>query len=76
MKTQLIQDHNGKPTGVFITYRDWELIKKNFPNIEDIEDDIPQWHKDIIDQRLDDYYINPDDVVDFETTIANIRKRI
>ena len=76
MKAQLIHDYNGKPTGVFISYKDWELIKKNFPNIEYVEDDTPQWHKDIIDKRLKDYHENPNDVVDFETTIANIRKKI
>ena len=54
MRTQLIQGHNGLPTGVFIPIEDWELIKKTFPSIEHIEDDMPQWQKDIIDARLAD----------------------
>lgn len=54
MKTQLVQDHNGKPTGVFIPYKDWELLKKKFPNIEQIDEEIPQWHKDVLDERLRD----------------------
>jgi hypothetical protein len=54
MKTQLVQDHNGKPTGVFIPIKDWELIKKKFPSIEKIDEDIPQWHKAILDERLND----------------------
>jgi hypothetical protein len=28
MKSQIIQDYNGLPTGVFIPIKDWENIKK------------------------------------------------
>ena len=52
MKTQLIQGHNGLPIGVFIPIEDWELIKKSFPSIEHIADDMPEWQKDINDERL------------------------
>ena len=60
MRTQIIQDHNGLPTGVFIPIEDWENIKKKYPDIDKINQDIPQWHKDILDKRLDDYKNNPD----------------
>lgn len=52
MKTQIIKDKSGKPTGVFIPIEDWENIKKTYPNIEKIEQDTPQWQKEIIDERL------------------------
>lgn len=35
MKPQVIQDHNGNPTGVFIPIKEWEEIKKQYPGIED-----------------------------------------
>ncbi len=35
MKAQIIQDHNGIPTGVFIPIQDWEAIKKKYPDIDD-----------------------------------------
>ena len=56
MRTQVIQDFNGLPTGVFIPIQDWENIKKQYPNIEqlDFNNDIPQWQKDILDIRLSD----------------------
>lgn len=34
MRTQVIQDHNGTPTGVFIPIQDWEKIKKQYPDID------------------------------------------
>lgn len=54
MKTQIIQDHNGLPAGVFIPIEDWENLKKNYPNIEKVVDDLPQWQKEILDTRLND----------------------
>lgn len=59
MRTQIIKDHNGLPTGVFIPIEDWENIKKNYPSIEKVDTDLPQWQKDIIDARLADLN-NPD----------------
>lgn len=52
MRPQIIQDQNGKTTGVFITIEDWENIKRKYPNIEKADEDLPQWQKEIIDVRL------------------------
>ena len=38
------------------------------------ENDIPQWHKDIIDKRLKDYKQNPDDVTDFDVFCDELEK--
>lgn len=34
MKTQIIQDHNGVPTGVFIPIKEWEKLKEQYPEID------------------------------------------
>ena len=34
MKTQIIQDHNGVPTGVFIPIKEWEKLKEQYPDID------------------------------------------
>jgi len=39
--------------GVFIPMNDWEQVKHNYPEIEEITSDIPQWEKDFIDARLE-----------------------
>lgn len=59
MKLQVIRDGNGKDTGVFIPIEDWTLIKNNYPDIEQIDAGIPQWEKEIIDNRLDAITQNP-----------------
>ena len=53
MKLQILQDDTGKDTGVYVPIADWELIKRDYPDIELVEDEIPQWEKDIIDDRLE-----------------------
>jgi hypothetical protein len=59
MRTQIIQDHNGLPTGVFIPMEDWENMKKSYPDIEEISNDIPDWQKEIISERLESMAKNP-----------------
>lgn len=54
MIAQLIQDNEGKTTGVFITIEDWEQIKKIYPDIETSDYELPQWQKDILDERIKD----------------------
>ena len=59
MNPQIIQDNDGNNTGVFITMKDWNLIESIYPDINNLERDIPQWQKDIIDERLDAIAKNP-----------------
>jgi hypothetical protein len=59
MKTQIIKDYKGAPTGVFIPIEDWENIKKYYPNIEKVDEILPKWQKDILNIRLADLN-NPD----------------
>jgi hypothetical protein len=54
MRIQIIQDYNGLPTGVFIPIEDWENLKKHYPNLEKVDQELPQWQKDILDVRLSD----------------------
>lgn len=59
MKLQVVRDDQGKDIGVFIPMNDWVLIKDNYPDIEVIDQDLPPWEKDLIDQRLEATRKNP-----------------
>ena len=41
MTAQLIQNNNGKTTGVFISIRDWKQLKKKYKELETLEDSEP-----------------------------------
>ena len=80
MTLQFIHDNKGNTTGVFIPIEEWQNLKSKYTDLqtEDFQDNIEltSWQKDIIDQRLEDYYKNPNDVIAFDVTIADIRARI
>jgi hypothetical protein len=54
MRTQVIQDHDGTPTGVFIPIKDWEKMKKKYHIEEEKEDsfEFSEQQKKILDERL------------------------
>jgi hypothetical protein len=41
MKLQVIQDSKGKATGVFIPYSEWKILKKQYKELEALENDEP-----------------------------------
>ena len=69
MNLQYISDGKGETTGVFIPINDWEYLKRKYKVIEREEKDtveIPEWHKEIVLQRLKEYHSNPQNVLDWE----------
>ncbi|WP_114751131.1 addiction module protein [Pleomorphovibrio marinus] len=71
MSLQYITDDKGQTTGVFIPIQEWNNIKSRY---KDIDLEIPDWHKEIIDQRIKDYKKNPDQAVDFDQAMDEIEK--
>ena len=53
MNIQYISDANGVPTGVFIPIEDWKALKEKHADIED-EMEIPDWHKAIVNERMEE----------------------
>lgn len=76
MRLQVIQDGQGRDTGVFIPMEDWTLIKKQYPDIETINADLPQWEKDLIDQRLKDINQNPERLKQGGNLIQELKRKI
>ena len=79
MNLQYISDKNGITTSVIIPIQDWEELKRKYSELEKEENqmiDIPDWHKGIIDQRLDEKENNPDSMIDFDQAIDDIEKQL
>jgi Putative addiction module component len=74
MRLQIIQDSSGKEAGVFIPMDDWNKIKYNYPGIDSIGDELPQWQKDLIDERLQIIASNPERLKPFEDLFHVLRK--
>jgi hypothetical protein len=76
IKTQFVNDSNGAVTGVFLPIKDWENIKAQYPDIELINDDLPQWEKELIDIRLNDIAKNPEILQPIENLFSELRRKI
>ncbi|QYS92419.1 hypothetical protein JJC04_08260 [Flavobacterium covae] len=55
-----------------------EQANKKYIELESdvVANDIPQWHKDILDKRLQDYLKKPDDVMDFDAFCDALEKEL
>lgn len=74
MNLQYISDSDGQTTGVFIPINDWLELKKKFKHIELEESNIPDWHKNLVRERLKDYKKNDRTAMDFDAAIDDIEK--
>ena len=75
MKTQIIKDDNGRPTGAFIPIEQWEHLKSIYPDIEKADDDLPQWQMDLLDERLEQIKNDPSCLRPIEELYALLDKR-
>ena len=76
VKTQLINDSDGVVMGVFLPIKDWENIKAQYPDIELINDDLPQWEKEFIDSRLNDIARNSETLQPIEDLFSELSREI
>ncbi len=76
MNLQYISDSKGQTTGVFIPINEWNDLKNKYKDIEKEDISIPEWHKDLVKKRLDDFKINPDSAMDFDTAIDEIENEL
>ncbi|TKG92986.1 addiction module component CHP02574 family protein [Puteibacter caeruleilacunae] len=74
MNLQYILDSKGEPTGVFIPIGEWNKLKKKYKNIEQEDFVIPDWHKDLVQERLAEYKQNPDSTLDFNEAMNDIEE--
>jgi hypothetical protein len=80
MTLQFIHDNKGNTTGVFIPIEEWQSLKSKYTDLQKEEAEnvvnLASWQKQIIDERLNDYYNDPTNVADFDKTIDDIEKGV
>lgn len=80
MILQFIHDNKGNTTGVFIPIEEWQTLKTKYTDLQKEESEniveFSAWQKQIIDDRLNDYYSNSNDVEFFDKTIDDIEKSL
>jgi len=74
MSLQYISDSKGKTTGVFIPISEWIELKNKYKGIDQEQVDIPDWQKNEVRERLEEYKNNPEQASDFDSAIDEIEK--
>jgi len=74
MNLQYISDSNGIPTGVFIPISQWNELKEKYGNLDNVLNDIPLWHKQELDKRMESYTNDPAQILDFDQAMNDIEK--
>jgi hypothetical protein len=78
MTLQFIHDNNGNTTGVYIPIEDWQTLKVKYKELEREEfknvEELLSWQKELIDIRLNEYYNNPTNVLDFGKSLDDLEK--
>ncbi len=70
MTPQFTYDNKGNAVGVFLPIEDWNNLKKNLPEV----DELPQWQKDILDQRRMLIQQDQDNAIPLEDFFAEMEK--
>jgi hypothetical protein len=76
MSLQFISDSSGQTTGVFIPINDWIKLKNKFKGIENEETEIPDWHKEIVKERLNGFQNNKEEAIDFDEALNDIENEL
>lgn len=74
MNLQYITDSEGHTTGVFIPIKEWNDLKSKFIGLDKEIDEIPEWHKEIVRERLENYKKNPQQLNDFDSAMDDLEK--
>jgi len=72
MNLQYISNSKGQTTGVFIPINEWNKLKRKYKDIENEDIGIPEWHKELVFKRLENYKQKPNSVLDFDAAIDDI----
>lgn len=62
MNLQYLQDNNGNTTAVVVPIEEWNKFTEKYHELEEL----PQWQKNVIDQRLGFAKNHPDQLLPLE----------
>ena len=52
MPVNYVSDSNGATIAVQIPIDEWKRIKSKYPDVDDLDNQLPEWQKELIDTRL------------------------
>ena len=49
MSVQYLSNEKGQVTAVQLPIEEWEMIKIKYPDVDHLDSNLPDWHKQLID---------------------------
>lgn len=74
MSLNYVSDYSGEPIAVQIPIEDWKRIKNKYPDIDEMDNDLSEWQKEVIDKRLEAIRKNPASVRPIEELLDELDK--
>lgn len=68
MPLQYVSDSSGSTVAVQIPIEDWKILKDRYEQNQEI----PAWHKNIIDERIKQYQLHPEAVTSLDDFIQEL----
>lgn len=76
MNLQVLHDSDGNNSGVYIPAQEWKLIKSQYPDIEEITEELPEWQKEILSSRMEEIAQNPEKVKPIKGLFDALDKKV
>ncbi|MES2377297.1 MAG: addiction module protein [Bacteroidota bacterium] len=72
MSLQYLSDEKGHVVAVQVPIDEWVLLKSKYPDIDANDVSIPEWQKELIDDRLSAIKQNPERILPIDTLIEEL----
>jgi len=76
MSLQYLSDESGHVVAVQLPIEEWEQLKNKYPDLEAPAYSIPDWQKQLIDDRLEMISQNPDSISPIDSLIEELDRNI
>jgi hypothetical protein len=76
MSLQYLSDETGHVVAVQLPIEEWEQLKNKYPDLEAPAYAIPDWHKELIDTRLQAINENPDRILPIDSLIEELDREV
>lgn len=74
MPINYLLDSNGFTIAVQIPIQDWKRMKDKYPDIDELDGSLPDWQRQLIDQRLEAIEKNPERLKTMDGLLQDIDK--
>ncbi|WP_442794272.1 hypothetical protein [Pelobium manganitolerans] len=78
MAIKFIHNQKGKATGVYIPIAEWREMTLKYEGLKESEIEAPlkSWQQELLEERLNNYYLNTELTEDFDSVINDIEPNL